>query len=105
MADASPAEGVATESRAYPNPREGMAAEKLATEERPAPGMHDIPLRQYLDSYVIPTLLPGLNTVAEERPENPVEYLAYYLLKNNPMGAKPAQPAGDSAPAAPAPES
>mmetsp|Transcript_95254 Transcript_95254/g.253011 ORF Transcript_95254/g.253011 Transcript_95254/m.253011 type:complete len:103 (-) Transcript_95254:266-574(-) len=75
---------VVHESQAYPNPREGAAAEKLATEERPALEMHDMPLRQYLDSYVVPTLLPGMNAVAEERPEDPVEWLAYYLLKNNP---------------------
>mmetsp|Transcript_28614 Transcript_28614/g.46036 ORF Transcript_28614/g.46036 Transcript_28614/m.46036 type:complete len:102 (+) Transcript_28614:75-380(+) len=81
--------GAAPDTRAYPNPREGLAAEKLATEVRPPLGMHDMPLRQYLDTYVVPTLLPGLNTVAEDRPENPVEFLAYYLLKNNPMGAKP----------------
>mmetsp|Transcript_11505 Transcript_11505/g.21757 ORF Transcript_11505/g.21757 Transcript_11505/m.21757 type:complete len:101 (-) Transcript_11505:61-363(-) len=77
------------QSQAYPNPREGLAAEKLAMEERPAPGMHDLPLRQYLDTYVVPTLLPGMNAVAEARPENPVEWLAYYLLKNNTMGKQP----------------
>ncbi|CAE7789745.1 PIGC [Symbiodinium sp. CCMP2592] len=88
------------QSQAYPNPREGLAAEKLAMEERPAPGMHDLPLRQYLDTYVVPTLLPGMNAVAEERPENPVEWLAYYLLKNNTMGKKPSEEkkADDAAP-------
>eukprot|EP00406_Dinophysis_acuminata_P060437 CAMPEP_0179271888 /NCGR_PEP_ID=MMETSP0797-20121207/32212_1 /TAXON_ID=47934 /ORGANISM="Dinophysis acuminata, Strain DAEP01" /LENGTH=106 /DNA_ID=CAMNT_0020980263 /DNA_START=114 /DNA_END=434 /DNA_ORIENTATION=- len=80
-------------SQAYPNHHEGVAAEKLALEARPAPEMHDLPLRQYLDSYVVPTLLPGLNAVAEEKPDNPVEWLAYYLLKNNPMG-KNSMPAG-----------
>merc|ERR1719203_2339420 len=42
----------------------------------------------YLDTYVVPSLLPGMNAVAEERPENPVEWLAYYLLKNNPLREK-----------------
>ncbi len=93
-------------------------------QERPAPCMHDLPLRSYLDTcpplpiqtgqktglnlqphsrYVVPSLLPGMNAVAEAthtpwvtksqpnvtrqaRPENPVEWLAYYLLKNNKMG-------------------
>merc|ERR1740138_417090 len=49
--------------------------------------MHDVPLRQYLETFVVPTLMPGLKAVAEERPENPVEWLAYYLLKNNPSRA------------------
>ncbi|CAE8638307.1 unnamed protein product [Polarella glacialis] len=89
------------ESKAYPYPREGLAAEKLALEERPAPDMHDLPLRQYLDTYVVPTLLPGLNAVAEERPENPVEWLAYFLLKNNSSKTEPAvEAAADAAPAA-----
>ncbi|CAK8997486.1 Adenylate kinase 7 (AK 7) (ATP-AMP transphosphorylase 7) [Durusdinium trenchii] len=79
---------VPKQSQAYPNPREGLAAEKIAMEERPAPCMHDLPLRQYLDTYVVPTLLPGMNAVAEARPENPVEWLAYYLLKNNTAGKK-----------------
>ncbi|CAE7337165.1 pigC [Symbiodinium necroappetens] len=50
--------------------------------------------------YVVPTLLPGMNAVAEERPENPVEWLAYYLLKNNTMGKKPSEEkkADDAAP-------
>merc|ERR1719247_3297976 len=98
MAEDSAAAPTGGESQAYPAPREGLAAEKLATEVRPPLGMHDIPLRQYLDTYVVPSLLPGLNTVAEERPDNPVEFLAYYLLKNNPMSAKP-----DAAPTEAAP--
>merc|ERR1712203_647928 len=87
--------GSIRESQAYFNPREGAAAEKLATEDRPMPEMHDLPLRQYLDTYVVPTWVPGLNAVAEERPENPTEWLAYYLLKNNPMRQEK-----DAAPAA-----
>eukprot|EP00930_Biecheleria_cincta_P060857 TRINITY_DN46442_c0_g1_i1.p3 TRINITY_DN46442_c0_g1~~TRINITY_DN46442_c0_g1_i1.p3 ORF type:complete len:104 (-),score=16.47 TRINITY_DN46442_c0_g1_i1:189-500(-) len=83
---AEPTDDRPKQSQAYPNPREGLAAEKLAMQERPALDMHDMPLRQYLDTYVVPTLLPGMNAVSEERPENPVEWLAYYLLKNNPMG-------------------
>mmetsp|Transcript_6702 Transcript_6702/g.16380 ORF Transcript_6702/g.16380 Transcript_6702/m.16380 type:complete len:99 (+) Transcript_6702:95-391(+) len=84
---------MAQASQAYPSPAEGVAAEKIATEARPPLSIHDLPLRQYMDQYVVPTLLQGLNTVAEERPDNPVEYLAYYLLKNNPMGSGiPARP-------------
>merc|ERR1719437_167868 len=85
-------------SQAYADPAQGAAAEKLAEEQRPGLEMHDMPLRMYLDTYVVPTLLPGMNAVAEERPENPVEWLAYYLLKNNPMRDQ------GSADAAPAPE-
>ncbi|CAJ1363144.1 unnamed protein product [Effrenium voratum] len=89
---------VPKQSQAYPNPREGLAAEKLAMEDRPAPCMHDLPLRQYLDTYVVPTLLPGMNAVAEARPENPVEWLAYYLLKNNSTGKKPEEKKAEEPP-------
>eukprot|EP00405_Crypthecodinium_cohnii_P044447 CAMPEP_0206584402 /NCGR_PEP_ID=MMETSP0325_2-20121206/35698_1 /ASSEMBLY_ACC=CAM_ASM_000347 /TAXON_ID=2866 /ORGANISM="Crypthecodinium cohnii, Strain Seligo" /LENGTH=96 /DNA_ID=CAMNT_0054091547 /DNA_START=66 /DNA_END=356 /DNA_ORIENTATION=- len=69
-------------SQAYPESAVGAAAERMALEPRPALSTQDMPLRQYLDTLVVPSLLPGLNAVAEERPENPVEWLAYYLLKN-----------------------
>ncbi|CAK0829611.1 unnamed protein product [Prorocentrum cordatum] len=77
-------EPVVVKSQAYADPAEGAAAERLAMDARLAMETHDLPLRQYLDQYVVPTLLPGMNAVTEERPENPVEWLAYYLLKNNP---------------------
>ncbi|PRP82269.1 dpy-30 like protein [Planoprotostelium fungivorum] len=44
-----------------------------------------LPLRNYLESSVVPLLIEGLNAVARERPKNPVEYLAVYLLKHNPQ--------------------
>ena len=43
-----------------------------------------LPIRAYLDSTVVPILLQGLSQLVKERPPNPVEYLAQYLLKNNP---------------------
>jgi protein dpy-30 len=66
------------------------------------------PIRTYLDSTVVPVLLQGLSALVKERcahppaarpraerssffarlcdfrPANPVEYLAAYLLQNNP---------------------
>ena len=38
--------------------------------------------RQYLDHTVVPILLNGLSSLAKARPENPIEYLANYLLDN-----------------------
>ncbi|GKT25222.1 Sdc1/DPY30 like protein [Aduncisulcus paluster] len=40
--------------------------------------------KNYLDKTVVPILLQGLAALAQERPPNPVEYLAAYLLRNNP---------------------
>lgn len=48
-----------------------------------------MPVRQYLDSTVVPVILQALTELAKERyimdndrPENPVEYVANYLMKN-----------------------
>jgi hypothetical protein len=40
--------------------------------------------RRYLEDNVVHVLLQGLQTLARERPENPVDYLAMYLLQKNP---------------------
>jgi len=41
-----------------------------------------LPVRAYLDQTVVPLLLRGMSALVKERPEDPVEWLATYLLKN-----------------------
>lgn len=48
---------------------------------------------------VVPTLMSGLQALCKERPEDPVEWLANYLMTNNP---KKKQAAAAAAPAVPA---
>lgn len=43
-----------------------------------------MPIRNYLDKTVTPTLLEGLKTLVKERPHDPIEFLAYFLLIKNP---------------------
>mmetsp|Transcript_35085 Transcript_35085/g.43324 ORF Transcript_35085/g.43324 Transcript_35085/m.43324 type:complete len:94 (-) Transcript_35085:178-459(-) len=43
-----------------------------------------LPVRRYLDTTVVPLLLTGLQELVKERPNDPIEWLAHYLLKNNP---------------------
>lgn len=38
--------------------------------------------KQYLDTQVVPHLLPALNAVSTNRPSDPIQYLADYLLKS-----------------------
>jgi protein dpy-30 len=38
-----------------------------------------------LQATVIPLLLEGMAWIIKERPEDPVENLAMFLIKNNPM--------------------
>uniref|UniRef100_A0A1Q3FGM6 Protein dpy-30 homolog n=1 Tax=Culex tarsalis TaxID=7177 RepID=A0A1Q3FGM6_CULTA len=44
--------------------------------------LQSLPTRQYLDQTVNPILLQGLKALAKERPQDPIQYLANYLLKN-----------------------
>lgn len=41
-----------------------------------------LPTRQYLDQTVVPILLHGLQSLAKTRPEDPMKYLANYLLEH-----------------------
>ncbi|XP_014028740.1 protein dpy-30 homolog isoform X1 [Salmo salar] len=44
--------------------------------------LQSLPTRAYLDQTVVPILLQGLSVLAKERPTNPIEFLAAFLLKN-----------------------
>ncbi|XP_028398775.1 protein dpy-30 homolog [Dendronephthya gigantea] len=57
--------------------------EKDDAEKRtPKIDVQSLPTRAYLDQTVVPILLQALSTLSKERPPNPIEYLASYLLKN-----------------------
>ena len=43
-----------------------------------------LPTKMYMDATVNPTLMMALQEVCEARPENPLEFVAYYMLKHNP---------------------
>lgn len=42
------------------------------------------PLRNYLLKNVIPTLSAGLTELAKVRPDDPIDFLAEYLCRQNP---------------------
>ena len=44
--------------------------------------IHNLSIKDYLDKTVIPILLQGMAEVAKERPENPIKYLAEFLMKH-----------------------
>jgi len=50
--------------------------------KKPKLDLGSMQTRQYLDHTVVPILLAGLSSLAKARPENPIEYLASYLLDN-----------------------
>jgi len=55
---------------------------ELATNKKPKVDLQGLPVRAYLDQTIVPILLQGMSVLAKERPPNPIEYLATYLLKN-----------------------
>ena len=44
--------------------------------------INSLPIRAYLDQTVVPLVLQGMAEVAKERPENPIKFLAEFLMKH-----------------------
>ena len=44
--------------------------------------INELSIRSYLDKTVVPLVLQGMADVAKERPENPIKYLADFLMKH-----------------------
>ncbi|XP_027207090.1 protein dpy-30 homolog isoform X1 [Penaeus vannamei] len=53
--------------------------------KRPRVDVNSLPTRQYLDQTVVPILLQAVTQLNKERPGDPIEWLANYLLKNKPQ--------------------
>ncbi|XP_050295556.1 adenylate kinase 7-like isoform X2 [Anthonomus grandis grandis] len=60
--------------------------EKLQMEEEKITAIESEPLRLYLMKYIFPTLTKGLSEVTKIKPEDPIDYLAEFLFKENPEG-------------------
>jgi len=67
------------------NLREMDDAEKDLEAAQEKLNLQALPIRAYLDQTVVPLLLDGMSALVKERPPNPVEWLATYLLKHNPQ--------------------
>lgn len=100
---ATPAQS--TEASTLPTPAQGTTTAAPATtpdptvastnadkpEEKKRDRRKDMPIRQYLDTTVVPVLLAGMSQLTKERPDtDEIEWLANWMLKNNPnKKAKP----------------
>eukprot|EP00049_Salpingoeca_infusionum_P009437 m.157885 g.157885 ORF g.157885 m.157885 type:complete len:687 (+) comp14336_c0_seq1:42-2102(+) len=58
---------------------------EIRRQEREALDEAAVPLRTFLMRHVMPTLTKGLMEVCKTRPEDPVDFLAEYLFKQNPQ--------------------
>ncbi|EDW52493.1 protein dpy-30 homolog [Drosophila sechellia] len=54
-----------------------------AVAKKPSGETNNMPTRQYLDQTVAPVLLHGMQALARERPTDPIQFLASYLLKHS----------------------
>mmetsp|Transcript_30824 Transcript_30824/g.47589 ORF Transcript_30824/g.47589 Transcript_30824/m.47589 type:complete len:161 (-) Transcript_30824:50-532(-) len=67
--------------------QQGMpSGQPQASQPPPAP-LQTLPIRAYLDQTVVPILLDGMSELVKERPANPIEYLASYLIRHDPQRA------------------
>lgn len=51
--------------------------------------MNALPTQAYLEATIVPTVMRALHEVCNARPENPLEFVAYYILKHNPNRKTP----------------
>ena len=68
----------------YPNPEVGRQAELTAMTRMAPISVNNLPTKAYLEASIVPTVLQALTEVCQARPDNPLEFVAYYLLKHNP---------------------
>jgi protein dpy-30 len=69
---------------AFPTADAAKKVEETAKKAKVEASAKAMPSRQYLESSVVPILMQGMQELAKERPEDPVQYLAAYLIKHNP---------------------
>jgi protein dpy-30 len=75
----------------FPNPDAAKKAEEVAAKAHAEINTKAMPARQYLDHTVVPLLMKGMQQLVREKPDDPVAYLAAYLLKHNPKHSEPAK--------------
>ena len=64
------------------NKTENLSKKAEKPEAKPQQNINSLPIRAYLDQTVVPLVLQGMAEVAKERPENPIKYLAEFLMKH-----------------------
>ena len=57
--------------------------ENIKDSKKEKENINELSIRSYLDKTVVPLVLQGMAEVAKERPENPIKYLADFLMKHS----------------------
>ena len=69
---------------AFDDEEEGLSAERKALNFVNENNINILPTKEYIEKTLLKLLLQALTIVAKERPDNPIEFVAYYMLKHNP---------------------
>ena len=56
---------------------------ELKKGEKTTEDVKNLPMQAYLDKTVMPLVLEGMAEVSKTRPENPIKYLADYLMQHS----------------------
>mmetsp|Transcript_17161 Transcript_17161/g.16487 ORF Transcript_17161/g.16487 Transcript_17161/m.16487 type:complete len:89 (+) Transcript_17161:285-551(+) len=75
----------AIDTKPAANLKEAQDAENDLEQAQDKLNLQALPIRAYLDQTVVPLLLDGMSALVKERPPNPIEWLAAYLLKHDPQ--------------------
>jgi hypothetical protein len=51
---------------------------------QPRVSVNALSTQAYLEATIVPTVMRALHEVCHARPDNPLEFVAYYILKHNP---------------------
>lgn len=69
---------------AFPHPDAAKKVEDAANKTAAQVNTKALSVRQWLESAVVPVVYQGMVAAARERPDDPIEYLAAYLIEHNP---------------------
>eukprot|EP01006_Ploeotia_vitrea_P035369 TRINITY_DN65862_c7_g1_i2.p4 TRINITY_DN65862_c7_g1~~TRINITY_DN65862_c7_g1_i2.p4 ORF type:complete len:100 (-),score=59.06 TRINITY_DN65862_c7_g1_i2:706-1005(-) len=61
---------------------DAMGMDDHMGDDKPAENLKSLPVRAYLDKTVVPLLLQGMSALVKARPDDPVTWLARFLLKH-----------------------
>ena len=50
-------------------------------QEEQEPVNPNLPIRQYLDKHIMPSLIEALEKLTQDKPEDPIQYIGEYLLR------------------------
>ena len=56
---------------------------KVKPQEKVTEDIQSLPMQAYLDKTVMPLVLEGMAEVSKKRPENPIKFLADYLMQHS----------------------